>query len=319
MAKYNHTVTEEELGMTINEILRANYKFSARFKTKMKFQSLVDLNGVPTKGFIKPNLFDVISVRLPEETSDFPPEDIPLDIVYEDDDIIAINKQPGIIVHPTHGHPTGTVANAVMKYMADTNQSFKVRFANRIDMDTTGIIIVAKNANAQDAISNQMRAGTTVKKYKALVHGIIENDMTINLPVGRPTQESIQREVMYEGGKDAVTDVHVLKIFREDERSITSDNPEGLTEPLNFRVKGDYTLVELTIHTGRTHQIRVHLSHIGHPIIGDELYGGSPDLIDRQALHAYYLGLKHPHTGEDMVITADIPQDFRRAIDILEQ
>ncbi len=304
MAKYNHTVTEEELGMTINEILRANYKFSARFKTKMKFQSLVDLNGVPTKGFIKPNLFDVISIRLPEETSDFPPEDIPLDIIYEDDDIIAVNKQPGIIVHPTHGHPTGTVANAVMKYMQDSGQSFKVRFANRIDMDTTGIIIVAKNANAQDDISNQMRAGTTVKKYKAIVHGIIEKDVTIDLPVGRPSDVSIQREVMMEGGKDAVTDVHVLEHFREEDRK-------------NSDIRGDYSLVELTIHTGRTHQIRVHLSHIGHPIIGDELYGGRPDLINRQALHAYYLGLKHPHTHEDMEIVAPLPEDFEHALEKL--
>lgn len=305
MAKYNHTVTEEELGMTINEILRANYNFSARFKTKMKFQSLVDLNGVPTKGFIKPNLFDVISIRLPEETSDFPPEDIPLDIIYEDDDIIAINKQPGIIVHPTHGHPTGTIANAVMKYMMDSKQSFKIRFANRIDMDTTGIIIVAKNANAQDSISKQMRAGETVKKYKAIVHGIIDEDMTIDLPVGRPDEVSIQRTVMHEGGKDAVTDVHVLKKYREEDRK-------------NCDIKGDYTLLELTIHTGRTHQIRVHLSHIGHPIIGDELYGGRPDLIDRQALHAYYLGLRHPHTDEDMEIIAPLPDDFNSVIDKLE-
>lgn len=306
MAKYNHTVTEEELGMTINEILRANYNFSARFKTKMKFQSLVDLNGVPTKGFIKPNLFDVISIRLPEETSDFPPEDIPLDIIYEDDDIIAINKQPGIIVHPTHGHPTGTIANAVMKYMLDSKQSFKIRFANRIDMDTTGIIIVAKNANAQDSISKQMRAGETVKKYKAIVHGIIDEDMTIDLPVGRPDEVSIQRTVMHEGGKDAVTDVHVLKKYREEDRK-------------NCDIKGDYSLLELTIHTGRTHQIRVHLSHIGHPIIGDELYGGRPDLIDRQALHAYYLGLSHPHTDEAMEIIAPLPEDISTVIKKLEE
>ena len=306
MAKYNHTVTEEELGMTINEILRANYNFSARFKTKMKFQALVDLNGVPTKGFIKPNIFDVISIRLPEETSDFPIEDIPIDVLYEDDDIIAVNKQPGVIVHPTHGHPAGTIANGIMKYMKDTNQSFKVRFANRIDMDTSGIIIVAKNANAQDDISNQMRAGTTVKKYKALVHGIIEEDMTIDLPVGRPDDISIRREVMPEGGKNAITDVHVLKLFREEERSL---HPE---------IKGDYTLVELTIHTGRTHQIRVHLTHYNHPIVGDELYGGRPDLIGRQALHAYYLQLKHPMTHEEMSIEAPIPADIQYAVELLQ-
>ena len=295
MGKYNHTVIEEEYGLTINQILKANYKFSSRFKTKIKFQSLVDLNGTPTPGFIKPEVGDVISIRLPEESSDFPPEDIPLDIIYEDDDIIAVNKQPGIIVHPTKGHPTHTVANAVMKYMIDSGQSFKIRFANRIDMDTTGIIIVAKNANAQNEISNQMRSGTIIKKYIALVEGIIDNDMTIDLPVGRPSQESIQREVMTEGGKDAVTDIKVLEKY------------------------SDHTLIECTIHTGRTHQIRVHLTHIGHPLAGDELYGGSDKLINRQALHSYYLELKHPMTGDNLIIESDLPEDIKNAIKKLEK
>ena len=295
MGKYNHTVTEEEYGLTINQILKANYKFSSRFKTKIKFQSLVDLNGTPTPGFIKPEVGDVISIRLPEESSDFPPEDIPLDIIYEDDDIIAVNKQPGIIVHPTKGHPSHTVANAVMKYMIDSGQSFKIRFANRIDMDTTGIIIVAKNANAQNEISNQMRNGTIIKKYIALVEGVIDKDMTIDLPVGRPSQESIQREVMPEGGKEAVTDIKVLEKY------------------------SDHTLIECTIHTGRTHQIRVHLTHIGHPLAGDELYGGSDKLINRQALHSYYLELKHPMTGDNLIIESDLPEDIKNAIKKLEK
>lgn len=294
MAKYNHTVTKDEYGCSINEILRANYKFSARFKTKMKFQSLVDLNDTPTPGYIKPEVGDVISVRLPEETSDFPPENIPLDIIYEDDDILVINKQPGIIVHPTKGHPTHTIANAVMYYMQQSNQSFKIRFANRIDMDTTGIIICAKNANSQNEISNQMRAGTTIKKYLALVHGNIDEDMTIDLPVGRPSQESIQRKVMLDGGKDAKTDIRVIKNYQ------------------------DYSLVELTIHTGRTHQIRVHLTHIGHPIAGDELYGGTDELISRQALHAYYLELNHPITNEKLILKSDLPEDIENAIKKLE-
>lgn len=294
MGKYNHTVTQDELGMSINEILKNNFKFSARFRTKMKFQSLVDLNDTPTPGYIKPSVGDVISIRLPIESSDFPPENIPLSIVYEDDDIIAINKQPGIIIHPTKGHPTHTIANAVMYYMQETNQIFKIRFANRIDMDTTGIIICAKNANAQDDISKQMRAGTTIKKYIALVDGIIKDDITINLPVGRPSQESIQRTVMNEGGKEAITDLHVLKNYDK------------------------HTLVELTIHTGRTHQIRVHLSHIGHPITGDELYGGSQYLLTRQALHAYHLELLHPMTHLPLILEAPLPEDINNAIKTIE-
>ena len=293
MGKYNYKVTKKDEGLTINQILKENFKFSARFKTKMKFQSLVDLNDTPTAGYIKPVAGDIISVRLPQESSDFPPENIPLDVIYEDEDLLIINKQAGIIVHPTKGHPTGTLANAVMKYMIDTKQKFKIRFVNRIDMDTTGIVIVAKNANAQNNISDQMRNGSTIKKYIALVHGKIDKDLTIDLPVGRPSQETVQRAVMKSGGKDAKTDVKVLKKFDK------------------------FTLVELTIHTGRTHQIRVHLSHIGNPIAGDNLYGGECSLIDRQALHAYYISFIHPMTGEVLEASAPHPYDIENAISSL--
>ena len=300
MAKYEHRVTEEELGLTINTILRLNYKFSSRFKTKMKYQSLVDLNGTPTPGYIRPAVGDIIGVRLPEEKSDFEPEDISLDILYEDDDLILVNKQPGVIVHPTKGHPSHTIANAVMKYMLDSGQSFKIRFANRIDMDTTGIIIVAKNANAQNDLSSQMRRSTVVKKYYALVEGNVPEDhFTIDLPIGRPTQESIQRTVMTEGGKNAISEVRVCKRYSSVEY-------------------GDHTLVEVTLHTGRTHQIRVHLSHIGHPIAGDTLYGGSTDLIDHQALHAHYIEFDHPVTRERVSFEASLPEDMIRAIEQAE-
>lgn len=300
MAKYEHTVTTEESGLTINQILRMNYKFSARFRTKMKYQSLVDLNGTPTPGYIKPGVGDVIGVRLPEETSDFEPEDIPLDIIYEDDDLILVNKQPGVIVHPTKGHPHHTVANAVMKYMIDSGQSFKVRFANRIDMDTTGIIIVAKNANAQNELSSQMRRNTVIKKYYALVEGEVEEDhFEIDLPVGRPDQVSIRREVMYEGGKDALSEVNVIERYYSE-------------------TYGPHTLVEVILHTGRTHQIRVHLSHIGHIITGDVLYGGSTQLIGRQALHAYYIEFDHPMTKERVSFRTGLPEDIRIAIDKLK-
>ena len=296
MAKYEHTVTTEETGLTINQILKRNYKFSSRFKTKMKYQSLVDLNGTPAPGYLRPEVGDVIGVRLPEETSDFEPEDIPIDIIYEDEDLILINKQPGIIVHPTKGHPEHTIANGVMKYMADTDQSFKVRFANRIDMDTSGIIIVAKNANSQNELSSQMRAGTVVKKYKALVEGIIGEDcFSIELPVGRPSPESIQRAVMDEGGKSAHSEIRVLERFSSEEY-------------------GDHTLVEVSIKTGRTHQIRVHLSHIGHPIAGDSLYGGRTDLIDRQALHAYHIEFSHPMSGERVSFEVPLYDDISAAM-----
>lgn len=296
MAKYEHIVTEEESGLTINQILRYNYKFSSRFRTKMKYQSLVDLNGVPSPGYLRPQPGDVIGIRLPEETSDFEPENIPLDIIYEDDDLILINKQPGIIVHPTKGHPEHTIANAVMYYMQQSGQSFKVRFANRIDMDTTGIIIVAKNANAQNDLASQMRRQSVLKKYLALVEGTVARDhFAIDLPIGRPTQESIRREVMYTGGKEALSEVRVIERY-----------DTGGSRP--------HTLVEVTLHTGRTHQIRVHLTHAGHPIAGDELYGGSDELISRQALHAYHIEFLHPVTGEQMKFEIDLPDDMKEAI-----
>jgi len=312
MTKYEHEVTSEELGMTINQILRQNYKFSARFRTKMKYQKLVDLNGTPTPGYVKPEVGDIIGVRLPKEVSEFPPEDIPLDIIYEDDDLIIINKQPGIIVHPTKGHPEHTIANGVMKYMADSGQSFKVRFANRIDMDTSGIIIIAKNANAQNDISSQMRRNSVVKKYIALVEGdvkpndadgvtkVSDDHFFIDVPIGRPDSVSIQRCYMpvEDGGKDAKSEVKVLERY-------------------NSEKYGPHTLVEVTLHTGRTHQIRVHLTHIGHPIAGDALYGGKPDLINRQALHAYFIEFDHPHTKERVSFTCDYPADISGALPLL--
>ena len=300
MAKYEHIVTDEECGLTINQILRKNYRFSSRFRTKMKYQSLVDLNGSPSPGYLRPEAGDIIGVRLPEEKSDFPPENIPLNIIYEDDDLILINKQPGIIVHPTKGHPEHTIANAVMYYMQQSDQVFKVRFANRIDMDTTGIIIVAKNANAQNDLSDQMRHNAVIKRYIALVEGSISDDhFTIDLPIGRPDQVSIQRKVM-ENGKAAVTEVRVLERFDSEEY-------------------GPHTLVEIVLHTGRTHQIRVHLSHIGHVIAGDSLYGGRTSLISRQALHAYHIEFTHPAAGEYMTFETELPEDIQKAIDHLKK
>jgi 23S rRNA pseudouridine1911/1915/1917 synthase len=167
-------------------------------------------------------------------------------------------------------------------------------------MDTSGIIIVAKNANAQNELSSQMRRHTVVKKYYALVEGNVEEDhFNIDLPVGRPDQVSIRREVMYEGGKNALSEVNVLERF---------DSKEY----------GAYTLVEVILHTGRTHQIRVHLSHIGNIITGDILYGGSTRLIQRQALHAYYIEFDHPMTKERVSFRTGLPGDIRNAIDKLK-
>ena len=144
--------------------------------SKLKYQHLVFLNGEEVAGWITPEVGDEISIKLPEEKSDFPAENIPIYPVYEDDDLLIINKQPGVTVHPTKGHPSHTIANGLMTYMDKTSQAFKVRFVNRLDMDTTGLLIIAKNSHAQDEVTKQMKAKTTEKRYKAIVNGIVEED-----------------------------------------------------------------------------------------------------------------------------------------------
>lgn len=294
MAKFRYVVTEEDKGIPVKGLIRQRFTFSSRMRTKLKYQNLVRLNGEEVAGWITPNVGDVITISLPEEKSDFPPEDIPIYVVYEDDDIIILNKQPGVTVHPTKGHPDHTLANGLMKYMNDTNQAFKIRFVNRLDMDTSGLLIVAKNAHAQEEITKQMKANTTEKRYKAIVHGNVEEDaFTIDLPIGRPDPESIARCVLpvEEGGYDSVTHVKVLERY------------------------GSYTMVELLLETGRTHQIRVHMSHMGHPLVGDQLYGGDETLFHRQALHSYHLKINHPITRERLALNADLPDDIKELIE----
>lgn len=345
MAKFQYTITPEDEGMTVKVLLRSKFSFSSRLLTKLKYQHLVFLNGTETAGWITPKAGDVLSIKLPEEKSDFPAEDIPINPVYEDDDLLIINKQPGVIVHPTKGHPYHTIANGLMKYMEDTDQSFKIRFVNRLDMDTTGLLIVAKNSHAQDDVVKQMKAGLTEKRYIALAAGIIEEDrFTIDLPIGRPDPEDVRRRVMETGGYPSVTHVKVLERFSGDGfgsglaayRGYKDSMAEaGISEPVFkpgdlITVKGDlitvtelpagFTLVELLLETGRTHQIRVHMSHIGHPLIGDHLYGGyNPVLLQRQALHAFRLKFRHPVTGEFLEIEAPLPEDMENLLKKIRQ
>ncbi|MEG0392423.1 MAG: RluA family pseudouridine synthase, partial [Anaerovoracaceae bacterium] len=263
MRDFIYIVTKEDAQkeLPIRELLRQNFSFSSRLRTKLKKHKSVYLNGESVPGWITPKAGDEIKIFIPEEQSHFPPEPIPIDPVFEDTDLLIINKQPGVIVHPTSGHPIHTIANGVTQYMIDTNQSFKIRFVNRLDMDTSGLLVLGKNSHAQDDYVKQMQKNQVEKRYVAIVKGIIEEDGTVDAPLGRPDPERVQRGVM-EGGKPSITHYKVLERFD----------------------KG-YTMVELLLETGRTHQIRVHMSHIGHPIVGDHLYGGENiNLIGRQAL-----------------------------------
>lgn len=289
MSKFEYKVLACDDGRQIKDIIRNEFSFSRRLRTNLKKdQTLVLLNGAPVLGWhsVKPG--DIISVDLPDETSHFEPENIPISVVFEDDDLLIINKQPGFVCHPTKGHPANTMANGLQKYIADTGQSFKIRFINRLDMDTSGLLAIAKNSHSQDNITKQMAAGKVSKKYIAVVKGIMaEDEGVISAPIGRPDPERVERGVI-EGGHDSTTHFKVLRRFE----------------------KG-FTMVELVLETGRTHQIRVHLSHLGHPVVGDHLYGGeNPLLIQRQALHAYYLSFYHPVNGEYMAFDAQVPDDI---------
>ena len=298
MSEFKYRVTKEDHDLPVKKLVRTKFTFSSRLMTKLKKNNLIFLNGKPVQGWITPAEGDLISVKMPVERSNFPAEDIPISPVYEDDDLMIINKQPGITVHPTKGHPVHTLANGIMKYMEDTNQMFKIRFINRLDMDTSGLIAVGKNSHAQDDLVKQMQANTIRKRYIAIVNGIVDkDDFTINLPIGRPDPDDVRRYVTEEG-YPSVTHVHVLKRYPKD---------------------SGYTLVELLLETGRTHQIRVHMTHLGHPLVGDELYGGNnPDLINRQALHSYRLTFCHPVTGKEITVTAPLPEDMNQVIEKLK-
>lgn len=296
MTDFIHKVTREDEGLEIKDIMRNHFDFSSRLRNKIKREKLVTLNGKQIEGWKKANAGDIIKITLPEERSNFEPQNIPIYPVFEDKDLLIINKQPGLIVHPTKGHPSGTVANALTYYMEQTQNPFKIRFVNRLDMDTSGLLVIAKNAYCQNDYTHQMKAGTVKKCYTAIVKGLLESDSgTIDLPIGRPDPEHVRRGVM-ENGSPSVTHYKVIERFP----------------------RMNYTLVELLLETGRTHQIRVHMSHIGHPILGDWLYGGdNVHLMERQALHAARLTFTHPITKEKLTLEAPLPSDMRAALEKL--
>lgn len=295
-SKFQYIVKKEDVGLSYKELVRNNFTFSSRLMTKLKQNKLILINGEFKKMYLTAKGGDIITIKLPEEKSDFPPEPIDINPVFEDSDLLIINKQQGYVVHPTKGHTLHTIANGIMQYMIDTNQSFKIRFINRLDMDTTGLLAIAKNSHSQDGFTKQMAENKVSKRYVSIVKGLIEEDNgTINVPIGRPDPERVERGVM-ENGYPSITHYKVLE-----------------------RYKKGYTLVELLLETGRTHQIRVHMSHIGHPVLGDHLYGGeNPWLIERQALHARYLSFYHPVNGELMEVEAPLPDDMKSVIEKLK-
>lgn len=290
---FEHEVKKNDEGLLIKGLLKRERGVSTRLMRRMRYgDGGIYMNGKPAKLIDRIKAGDFVQVKFPIESSDFEPENIPFDVVYEDESLLAINKAPGYVVHPTKGHPNHTLANGIMKYMLDNDESYKIRFINRLDMNTSGLVLVGKNPHSQNHFTNQSKRGEIKKIYRAVVIGILEEDEgVIDLPIDKEKEDGVKR-VVREDGNPSVTEYRVIQ-----------------------RYKKDYTLVELNLITGRTHQIRVHMSHIGHPVVGDDLYGGSkPWLIDRQALHAYSLSFKHPITRKDIVLNASLPEDILELI-----
>ena len=279
---------ERDEGLKIRDVLKRRLDFSTRLIRKLKEEGGVFLDGEERWLNVPVRKGQLIEVRFPEEKSWFEPQEIPLDIRWEDEDLLILNKQPGIVVHPTKGHPSGTIANGLAYYMMQKGENWKIRFVNRLDMDTSGLLIVSKNAFSQEHLQQQMKSGTIVKKYLAVVEGILEEeDGVIDLPIGLIGENEVGRCVR----EDGYPSVTKYKKIRE--------------------IGKERTLAELTLETGRTHQIRVHMSHIGHPVTGDSLYGKpDPESIGRQALHAWALSFDHPITKQRIEITAELPADM---------
>lgn len=306
MAEIKHIATKEDDGKFVKEILSQKLRISSRLLKRVKVTGDILLNGnhVNVRAKVKPG--DIVSVIYPDEQSYFEPENIPLDVVYEDNDLMVINKQAGLIVHPTHNFPDHTLANAITYRIHEKGDSFKLRFVNRLDMFTSGLIIVAKNAHAQDAISLQMKENRVTKIYKAIVHGVIDEDGTVDLPIDKDPNH-IARRTVIETGYPSVTHYKVLETFP----GISYGEIEG------------FSFVQLKLDTGRTHQIRVHMTHIGHPLVGDELYAQlygyyeNPGWMQRQALHAAHLEFEHPVTKELIVCDASIPEDMEECLKYL--
>ena len=257
------------------------------------------VNGKAAKKNCKLKKGDTVDIKIPEpKEADIEPENIPLDIVYEDDDLLVVNKPKGMVVHPAPGHYSGTLVNALMYHCGDSlsgiNGVIRPGIVHRIDRDTSGLLIVAKNDNAHNILSEQIKVHSFTREYMAVVQGVIREDGTVNAPIGRHKTDRKKMCVTAENSREAVTHYFVEQTYRQN------------------------TLLRLRLETGRTHQIRVHMSYKGHPVVGDEVYGnGSPKWLCGQCLHAKKIGFVHPD-GRYMEFDSELPEYFTRLLKSLE-
>lgn len=296
MERMEHIIREEEANQRIDKVIASMHDEWSRTQVQQWIKDgYVLVNGQKVKANYKVSLNDVIEIAIPEpEILDVEPEEMDLDIFYEDKDIIVVNKPKGLVVHPAPGHFHGTLVNGLLAHCKDLsgiNGVLRPGIVHRLDKDTSGLLVAAKNDKAHEELAKQLSEKTMVRKYQALVHGVIPHDIgTIDAPIGRDPKNRQQMAVV-DNGKPAVTHFRVLERFR------------------------DFTYIECRLETGRTHQIRVHMKYIGYPIAGDPKYGPRKTLdLDGQALHAGFLGFVHPRTGEYMEFEAPLPCYFKELL-----
>jgi 23S rRNA pseudouridine1911/1915/1917 synthase len=297
MEQFSFVVTEVESGR-LDKVVTSHFPDLTRSKIQNLIkQELILVNDVPTTNRYKVANGDQVKVTLPDPVEvDVQPEKMDLDIVFEDDDVIVVNKPQGMVVHPAPGHEHGTLVNGLLEHspLATVNGELRPGIVHRIDKDTSGLLMIAKNDQAMVSLSAQLKAKTNQRKYLAIVHGNFKEESgKINAPIGRSKEDRKKMDIV-EDGRPAVTHFKVLERFT------------------------DYTLIECQLETGRTHQIRVHLKYIGHPVAGDPLYGQKNTLKGNgQFLHAKLLGFKHPRTNEELVFEVDPPKIFEDTLNQL--
>lgn len=299
-----YSVTQENEGVRIDKFLADHMEGASRsYLQKLIKEDYVKVNEKPVKANYRLSLGEVITVTIPEaKEPEIAAENIPLDILYEDDDIIIVNKPKQMVVHPAPGHYSGTLVNALMyhcgKDLSGINGEMRPGIVHRIDMDTTGSLIVCKNDMAHQSLSEQLKEHSIKRVYEAIVHGNIKEDEgTVNAPIGRHPIDRKKMSTHAKVSRNAVTHYKVLKRF------------------------GNYTYIQCELETGRTHQIRVHMASIGHPILGDLVYGPKKcpyPHLHGQTLHAKTLGIIHPRTGEYLEVNAPLPDYFVKLLEILE-
>lgn len=294
-------IDEKFVGERIDKVLSTlNDEWSRTQVQQWIKDGHVTVNDAKSKTNYKCALGDYIVITIPEpEVLDVLPEEMDLDIYYEDEDVLVVNKPRGMVVHPAPGHYTGTLVNGLMAHCKDLsgiNGVMRPGIVHRIDKDTSGLLMVAKNDMAHESLVNQLVNKTVTRKYHAIVHGVIPHDYgTIDAPIGRDKHDRQSMTVTDVNSKHAVTHFNVIERFK------------------------DFTYVECQLETGRTHQIRVHMKYIGYPLAGDPKYGPKKTLsINGQALHAGVLGFHHPRTNEYLEFEAPLPDDFKKLLRFLE-